>query len=190
MLVTRTIEEPAHPLGKFVCSEESVWLDDLALRVNPFRLDGVQPRTLLRKQTTHDPHPKAALLDAAVVLAEPPPDLLRDVPTRVVPDEQQNLLSGRLELFQDPLEEPRRYGTHRPSVHEPQPRLIELWKVEALAGYGLRLGVIFGNRALDEARRRPLLGGPGVLKVGSATRLHQHSSQKPMAHSGSAPAAS
>src|SRR3712207_2176732 len=134
MLVMRTIENPAHPLSKLVCSEKSVWLDDLALRVNPLRLNGVQPWTLLRKQTTHDPHPKAALLDATVMLAEPSPDLLRDVPARVVPDEQQNLLSGRFELFQAPLEEPRRYGTHRPSVHEPQPRLIELWKVESLEG--------------------------------------------------------
>src|SRR3712207_6259999 len=129
MLVMRTIENPAHPLSKLVCSEKSVWLDDLALCVNPLRLNGVQPWTLLRKQTTHDPHPKAALLGATVMLAEPPPDLLRDVPTRVVPDEQQNLLSGRFELFQAPLEKPCRYGTHRPSVHEPQPRLIELRKV-------------------------------------------------------------
>src|SRR3712207_2632387 len=140
MLVVRTSEDSAYPIRKLISSQKTVGFYNLALSVNPLRLDGVKPQTLLRKKATHNPHPASALLDFSVMSSEPAPDLSGDMPARVVPDEQQNLLSGRFELFQAPLEEPRRYGTHRPSVHEPQPRLVELWKVESVAGYGLRLG--------------------------------------------------
>jgi hypothetical protein len=61
--------------------------------------------------------------------------------------------------------------------------VLEPWKVEALAGYGLRVGVVLGDRWIMPG------GSPSsqkALKVGSATRLHQHSSIKPTAHRGSA----
>src|SRR3954447_22865764 len=123
MLVMRTTERPAYPLGKLVGSEEPVRLYDLALGVYPLGLDGVKPRAPLRKQATDDPHPLAALFDAAVVFPEPPSHLFGEVPRSVVPDEQQDLLSRRLELLGAPREEPRRYGRNRPSVHESQPCL-------------------------------------------------------------------
>src|ERR687892_2488530 len=113
MLVMRTTERPAYPLGKLVGSEEPVRLYDLALAMNPLRLYGVQPRAPLRKQAADDPHPFCALLDAAVVPPEPSPDLLGDVPTGVVPDEQQNLLAHLFELLQAPLEKLSRYGRNR-----------------------------------------------------------------------------
>jgi hypothetical protein len=93
MLVVRTIEDSAHPLGKLVCPEYSIGLHHLALAVDPFRFDGLKPRTLLRKKATYDPHSTAAVLDAAVVRSEPPPDLLGDVPGGIVPDEEQDLLT-------------------------------------------------------------------------------------------------
>src|SRR5918996_492229 len=121
MLVMRTTERPAYPLGKLVGSEEPVRLYDLALAMNPLRLYGVQPRAPLRKQAADDPHPFCALLDAAVVPPEPSPDLLGDVPTGVVPDEQQNLLAHLFELLQAPLEKLSRYGRNRSSVYEAHP---------------------------------------------------------------------
>src|SRR5215212_3590257 len=56
MLVMRTTEDPAYPVCEFVSSQQSVGFYDLALCVYPFGLDGVQPRTLLRKKATHDPY--------------------------------------------------------------------------------------------------------------------------------------
>src|SRR5215208_1608212 len=88
MLVMSTTEYSAHPVRKLVCSEQPLRLDDLALGVNPLWLDGVEPRTLLRKQATDDPHALAALFDAAVVPSEPPSHLLGDMPTGVVPDKR------------------------------------------------------------------------------------------------------
>ena len=75
----RTTEDPAHPPGKLVCSEKPLRLYDLALGVYPLGLDGVQPRTLLRKQATDDPHALAALLDFSVVSSKPPSHLFGDM---------------------------------------------------------------------------------------------------------------
>src|SRR5215208_5846820 len=116
MLVMRTIEDPANPIGEFVGAQQPVGFDYFALAMNPLGLYGVQPRTLLGQQATHDPHSASAVLDAAIVLAEPAPHLLGDVPAGVVPDEKQDLLSSRLELLQAPRKKLRRYRTHRPST--------------------------------------------------------------------------
>jgi hypothetical protein len=161
MLVMRTVEDPAHPFGKLVCSEQSISLDHLSLPVNPFRLDGVQPRALLRKEAAHDPHPLATVLDAAVVPSEPSPDLLGDMPTGVVPDEQKNLLALRFELLRTPSEKPSGYGRDRPSVPETQPHLSDLLEVESVAAYGLRLRIVSCDRPLDESERLTVTA-PGI----------------------------
>src|SRR5215213_11813668 len=156
MLVMRRTENPAYPIRKLVGSKQPVWLNHFALAVYPLRLYGVQPRTPLRKKATHDPHSASALLDSAVVSSEPAPDLPGDMPARVVPDEEQNLLADLFELLQAPLKELGRYGTDGPSVNEAQPRIADLWQVESVAGDGFRLGIVLGNRLLDEAQRLSL----------------------------------
>ena len=139
MFVVRTTERPAHPVGQFIRAQQSIELHDLALAMNPFGLDGVQPRALLRQKATDDPYPTAALLDFSIVFAEPSSDLPGDVPACVVPDEKKGLLAKSFELLAAPREKPRGYGAHRPAVDEPYPYVVEPWKVEAVAGYGLRL---------------------------------------------------
>src|SRR5215211_7424010 len=151
MLVMRTTKDPANSVGELVSSQQSVGFYDLALAVYPLGLYGIEPRTLLGQQAAHYPNSAPALLDFSVVRSEPAPDLFGDVPARVVPDENQHSVPYRLELLATPRKEPRGYGTHRPPIHEPQPRLpIEFGQIEAVAGYGLRLGVVFGNRPLEE----------------------------------------
>src|SRR3954470_1923889 len=161
MLVVRTSEYPANPVGKLIRSEKPLGLDHLSLPVNPFRLYGVKPRAFLRQQATHDPHATAAPFDPAVVPTEPPSDLFGYMPAGVVPDEQEGFLAEGFEPFQAPRKEPRRYGRNRPPVHEPDPRFIDPWQIESVAAYGLRLGVVLGDRPLDEARGLALLA-PGV----------------------------
>src|SRR5215207_3545230 len=158
MLVMGTTKRPAHPLGEFVRAQQSIELHDLALAMNPFRLDGVQPRTLFREKATDDPHPTAALLHFSVVFAQPSPHLPGDVPACVVPDKKQGLLANSFEALAAPREKPRAYGAHRPAVDEPYPHVLEPWKVEAVAGYGLGVGVVLGDRLLDHARGLALLG--------------------------------
>src|SRR5215218_4108166 len=138
MLVMLTTEDPANSIGELVSSQQSVGCDDLALAVYPLGLYGIEPRTLLGQKAAHDPHSSfaTALLDFSVVLSEPAPDLFGDVPARVVPDEKQHSLARRLKLLATPRKEPRGYGTDRPPIHEPQPRLVEFGQVEAVAGDG------------------------------------------------------
>ena len=158
MLIVRTIEDSTDSVGEVVGSEQPVGLNHLAFTVYPLGLYGVQPRTLLRKKATDDPHAFAAFFNFSVVFAEPPPHLFGNVPACVVPDEQQNLLADRFELFTAPLKKLSRYGTYGSSVHKPQPRLVEFWQIESLAGDGLWLGVVFGNRSLEEALGLAFLG--------------------------------
>src|SRR5215216_4427813 len=159
MLVTRTTEDPTDPIRKLISSQKSVRFHHLALAVNPLRLYGVEPRTLLRQQAAHDPYSiAAALFDFSVMLPEPAPDHPGDVPASVVPDENHGLLASRFELFGTPRKKPRRYGIHGPPIHESQPRLIKFGQIESVTGDGLRLGVVFGHRLLNEAHRLSLLG--------------------------------
>src|SRR5215207_5340740 len=157
MLVMWTTENPAYPICKLVSTKQTIGFDHLLLAVNPLRLYSVQPRALLWQKTTYDPHSFTALFDTAVMPSEPAPDLPGDVPGSVVPDEQQNLLADPFELLQAPLKELGRYGTEGSSVHEPQPRLIELGQVESIAGDGFGLGVVLGDRPLNEAKWLALL---------------------------------
>src|SRR5215217_682572 len=159
MIVMRTIERPADPVGELVGPEHAVELDYFPFSVYPLGLDSVQPRTLLGEEVAYDPHPTAALFDAAVVPPAPSPHLFGDVPARVVPDEQQSLFARRLEPFAAPRKELRGYGTHGPAVHEPQPRLAaDLGQVEPVAGDGLGVGIVLGDRPLDHAVGLLLLG--------------------------------
>ena len=107
MLVVRTTEDPAHPLCEFIRTQQSVELHHLALAKNPFGLDGVQSRTLLREKATDDPHPTAALLDFSVVFAQPAPHLPADMPACVVRDEKKSLLANSFEPLAAPREKPR-----------------------------------------------------------------------------------
>src|SRR5215207_11635213 len=86
MLVMRTTKDPTDPIRKLISSQKIVRFHDLALAMNPFGLDGVEPRTLLRKKAAHDPHSSfaATLLDLSVVSSEPAPDLPGDMPARAL----------------------------------------------------------------------------------------------------------
>jgi hypothetical protein len=147
MLVMRTIEDPANPLGELVSSQRiAFWLHYFALAVYPLGFYGVKPRALFGQKAAYDPHSFSTLLDFSIVRSEPAPDLFGDMPRSVVPDENQHLLAESLELFKAPLEKLGGYGTHGSTVHEPDPRLIELGHIEPIAGDGFRVRVVFGDR--------------------------------------------
>src|SRR3954452_12794364 len=113
MLVMRTTEDPADSVSKLVSAKQTVGFDHFALAMNPFGLYRVQPRALLGQQAAYDPHSSfaAALFDLAVMFPEPAPDLLGDMPACVLPDQKQDLLADRFELFAAPRKELSRYGT-------------------------------------------------------------------------------
>src|SRR5215213_10105833 len=153
MFVVRTVEDSADPICQLVCREQPIGLYHLSLAVYPLGLYGVQPRALDGQKAAYDPHSRASSFDITVVRSDPPPDLSAYVPGSVVPDQHPNSLAGRLELLRAPPKKAGRYGAYRAAVHEAQPHLgIELRQVEPITGNGLRIGIIFGDRLLDEAQ--------------------------------------
>src|SRR5215204_1516144 len=154
----RAAEDPANPLCEFVGAQQTVGLDHFALAMNPFWLYGVQPRALLRKKAAYDPYPAPAVLDFSVVSSEPASDLFGEVPTRVVPDEYHDFLADLFEPLGAPRQKLSRYPTDGPTIHKPQPCLVELRQIEPIAGDGLRVGIILGDRLLNEAQGLSLLG--------------------------------
>src|SRR5215211_1421714 len=161
MLVVRTTEYPADPVCELISAEQSLGLRDLAFGVDPLGLYRVQPRTLGGQKARDYAYPTAAFFGLAVVGADPLAHPKAFVPASVVPDQKQGLLAPRLEPSATPLEEPRAYGAHRPTVHEPEPALLEFRQVQPVAGEGLRLGIVLLRLFLEESHR--LFGlGPGA----------------------------
>jgi hypothetical protein len=149
----RTIEDRAYALGQLVSREQSVGLDHLAFAMNPLGLHRVEPRALLGQKAANDPHSKAAVFDFPVVRGDPLSDLFGDVPRSVVPDQHPNPLASRLKLLAAPQEKASRNAAYRTAIHKAQPHLLELRHEQPVAGDGLRVGVILGDRLFDEAQR-------------------------------------
>src|SRR5215216_376844 len=113
MLVVWTPEGRADPIGQLVGAKQIVGLYHLALAVDPLGLYSVEPRALLGQQTGDDPHPFfLALLERAIVRADPTPDLTAYVPGSVVPDQHQHFLAKRFELLGAPLQKARGYPAY------------------------------------------------------------------------------
>src|SRR5919107_868544 len=164
MLVVRTSEGRADPICQLVSAQRTVGFDHPTLAVNPLGLYGVEPWALFGQQAADDPHPgfATALFDLPVMSGHPLSNLFGDVPGGVVPDQHPNLLARRLELLAAPPKEPRGYRAHGTTVHEAHPHLLKLGHIKPVAGDGLGIGVVLGDRLFDEAHRRFARIAPAV----------------------------
>jgi hypothetical protein len=63
------------------------------------------------------------------VLTQSAPDLFGDVPTGVVPGEEQDLPAKAFEPLGAPPKELGRYIAHGPAIHESQLRIADLWQI-------------------------------------------------------------
>ncbi len=118
------VEDSADALDEIGGREQAVGLEDLALAMEPFGLDRVQPRALDGQRADEQAHANAGLFDRVVVRPEPAPDNLRVVPGGVVPDEQDGALALGLRLLGAPREELNRHGADRSPVDKAQPHLL------------------------------------------------------------------
>src|SRR3712207_3787485 len=156
MLLVRTLQCRADPLGQLVGTEHTRGLDHLALAVNPFGLDRVEPRALLGQQTSDDPHSMTTLFDSSVVRTDPAPELTAYVPVGVVRDQHPHPFAELFELPGAPLQKARGYPAYRTPVHEPQPCPPELGRVRSVARDGLRIGAVFFERLPHQTQRLTL----------------------------------
>src|SRR5262245_53018565 len=117
-------------------------LNDRPLAVQPLRLDRVQPRRLDRQPTDADL--AAALpLDLAVVRPDPAPYALADVPTGVVPDQHEDLLTLPGETRAQPVEEVLRHLADRSALHETQQHRPAVRPQQSVAGQSLLAAAAF-----------------------------------------------
>src|SRR3954466_13723386 len=164
--MVRAIEGKTHPLRQLLSAEQTIGLRDTALAVHPLGFYRVQPRAVSRQVATYDPHALLLLVPLVhlpVVLLYPPPDLLAHVPAGVVPHQHQHLLAHRRQFLRAPRKELGSYPAYGASVHEAQPRLLKLRHEQPVAGDGLRLRGVCGERLLDQARWPPI-PAPGVQR--------------------------
>src|SRR5262245_20975711 len=116
MGMVRAVEGGADALDEFGGWQQPGRLQHPPLAMDPFGLDGVEPRRLDRQVAGDDPYPGAGQLDLAVVAADPGPDLVTDMPGGVVPDQQQCLLAEGLEFGAAPGQVLRRQCADRSPI--------------------------------------------------------------------------
>src|SRR5215207_9103331 len=124
MLVVRTSEGRAHPLGQLVGVEQPIGFYHFAFAVNPLGLHGVEPGTFGGQIAAYDPHPfERALLDLVIVFFDPITCFFAHVPGSVVPDQKPHLLTPRIELIGAPGEKPDGYAAYRMGLPQMNGRL-------------------------------------------------------------------
>src|SRR5260221_1628955 len=82
-----------HTSFQFVGAQDAVSFGDVALAVNPPRLNRVQPGTFGGKETRQDAHAFPGLFDRLIMFAKPGVNGLTLVPGGIVPDQHQSGLS-------------------------------------------------------------------------------------------------
>src|SRR5918999_375053 len=185
MIVVRTLKGGTDSFGQLVGPEQPVSLYDSSFAMNPLGLHRIAPGALFGQQAAYDPHPFSTPFDRPVVRVDPLLHFMAYVPACVVPDQCPHLLANRFELLGAPIKKPGGYGAHRTAIDKTQPRLLKLGHIQPVAGDSLRIGIVFGDRLLDETqgfslRRKGSPSSTQLLREGRASRLHQHSSSKPI----------
>src|SRR5438477_609454 len=111
-------------LGQLVSRKQAIGLDHIALGVDPFGLNWVEPGTLSGQQEGQDPHAFARLLDWLVVFPDPAPHLFADMPGGVIPDQQPTGLALLCQASTAPLQKLGRDVTDGAPRHKAQPDLV------------------------------------------------------------------
>jgi hypothetical protein len=152
-----------------------------ALTTEPLRLHGAQPRAFGAQKAAYDPRPfyYLALFDLAVVFLDPRTDFF--LACQVASSQKITTTPSRSSRRASPStrRETGGYPGHRTAVHEAQPCLVELWHIGTVTGDSFGIGIVIGDRALNQTHKGLLASLKLCKKTGRATRLHQLSSSKP-----------
>src|SRR5450755_1193542 len=147
-----------HTLGQVFGSQQAVGLDHVALAVNPFGLNGVEPGALRRQQTWQDTHALPCLFDLPVVLTNPGANRLTLVPGSIIPDQEPVRFAALEQSLAAPVQELRSDRAHWSSADKTQPHLLTsglLWcpllPQYPIAGERFGIRVSFFPGLFDEA---------------------------------------
>ena len=148
--------------------EHSIGFHNSLLRMDPLRLDGVEPRALGGQEERQDANAFPSLFDLLVVLPNLTPNHFADMPGGIIPDQEPVALALGSQTLTTILQKPDRDRTHRAPGDEAQPDLRAVGIVgrsllpqDAIAGQGLRVGVALFPALLNQTHRS-LLALPGM----------------------------
>lgn len=113
-----TLKVGTHSFSQLASSQQPITFDDIALGVDPFGLDGIEPGTFAGQKQGENAHAQVFLLDRLVVLTNPGPYQLAVVPGSIIPDQQPTGLANRLQLGATPLQKLGRDNADRTTIHE------------------------------------------------------------------------
>jgi len=111
------------PFSQLTGREQAVRFHHVALAMNPFRFNGIEPGTLLGQQERQDMYACTGLLNLHVVLTDPGANSLTNMPRSMIPDQEPVGLPKPLETLTAPLQELDSDSTHRATSDEAQPHL-------------------------------------------------------------------
>lgn len=155
-----TPEVRTDSFGKLLGRKHPVGFDDMALAVDPFGFNGIEPRTLRGQEEGQDADPLVRLLDLLIVGAYPSAHRLALVPRGIIPDQEPMGLPLLAQPFTAPVQELDGDGTHGSSRDKTQPHLgavgsfgRALLPQDPVAGQGLGIGVVFAPSLLDQPYR-------------------------------------
>lgn len=167
MRFARAAQGSVDAVSQLVGGQETVGLNHLALAVNPFGFDGIEPGALGRQLAAEEPHALASRFDLLIMGADPGAHGATDVPGGVVPDQQQRRRAVCRQPVTAPGEELRGDGAERTVLDTAQQgSLAPLASVvpgaqqQPIAGQGLGIRVVARDRLLDQAQG--LVVRPGV----------------------------
>src|SRR5436305_1603978 len=148
----------ADTLGQLFGSKQAVGLGHVALAVNPFRLNRVQPGALCRQEKGQNTHACACLLDLQVMLTNPGANGLTLMPGGVIPDQEPVGLALLEQTLTAPVQELRGESAHRSSADKAQPHLVPLRSIwgsllpqHAITGQRFGVGISLLPGLFDEA---------------------------------------
>jgi hypothetical protein len=176
MRCTRTAIIGIDTRFEFVCTEQPVRFRHGPLTMDPFRLDGIEPRAFTGQQADYETHPHRASLHLLIVLPEPVLHCMTAMPGGVVPDQAQRGEALRREWGRAPRQKLDGDGTDGTPRHKPQPHPVRLLRPgpqqQPITGQGLGLGVSRRRGQLLQLVRG-LSGCPATLVgLGQSTPPH------------------
>src|SRR5690348_4563360 len=124
MRFIRTAKMRTDPLGQLLCRKQASGFNHGLFSMHPFGFDWIEPGALRGKLKGQNPHAVARHLDLLVVLSDPSPHQLADMPGSVVPDHQPGSLALRRQPLTAPVEKLGGDGTDRPSADKAKPHRL------------------------------------------------------------------
>jgi hypothetical protein len=146
------------PFSQLVSREQAVAFDDVALAMDPFWFNGVEPGAFCGQKEGQDADPFARLLDLHVVLSDPGAHHFRDMPGSIIPDQKPVVFALLLQALTTPIEKLGGDGGNRATRDKAQPHLIPhglirktLLPQHSITGQGFGVRIMLFPALFDEA---------------------------------------